>query len=163
VVPPYGRVPPVSDEYAAGSCTTLMHAPWPWTDQNPSPSGVCSVGSCHRTGAIDRSRVNTSWGNPAAKRSRSVRSTPAGILAMARDVIFARMPNLEDYQDDFAGYNAAVVDEFRQNGGRVTGMFEHAPLVLITTTGAKSGTRRTTPIVYTTDGDNVVVIASKGG
>jgi len=73
------------------------------------------------------------------------------------------MPNLEDYNNDFQTYNAAVVDEFRTNGGRVTGMFENAPLVLITTTGAKSGRRRTTPIVYTTDGDSVVIIASKGG
>jgi deazaflavin-dependent oxidoreductase (nitroreductase family) len=73
------------------------------------------------------------------------------------------MPNLEDYKDDFAGYNAAVIDEFRNNGGNVTGMFEGAPLVLITTTGAKSGTRRTSPVVHTNDGDNVVIIASKGG
>jgi deazaflavin-dependent oxidoreductase (nitroreductase family) len=73
------------------------------------------------------------------------------------------MPNLEDYKDDFPGYNAAVVEEFRTNGGQVTGMFEGAPLVLITTTGAKTGNRRTTPVVFTTDGDNVVIIASKGG
>jgi deazaflavin-dependent oxidoreductase (nitroreductase family) len=73
------------------------------------------------------------------------------------------MPNLEDYADDFRAYNAAVVDEFRKNRGQVTGMFAGAPLVLITTTGAKSGNRRTTPVVHTTDGDNVVIIASKGG
>jgi len=73
------------------------------------------------------------------------------------------MPNLEDYPNDFRAYNAALVDEFRQNGGRVTGMFEGRPVVLITTTGAKSGTKRTTPVVYTTDGDRIVVIASKGG
>jgi deazaflavin-dependent oxidoreductase (nitroreductase family) len=73
------------------------------------------------------------------------------------------MPNLEDYKDDFQAYNDALIDEFRNNGGQVTGMFENAPLVLITTTGAKSGKRRTTPIVHTTDGDNVVIIASKGG
>jgi deazaflavin-dependent oxidoreductase (nitroreductase family) len=73
------------------------------------------------------------------------------------------MPKLEDYPNDFRAYNAALIDEFRQNGGRVTGMFEGRPLVLLTTTGAKSGTKRTTPVVYTTDGDNVVVIASKRG
>ena len=56
-----------------------------------------------------------------------------------------------------------MIDEFRTNGGRVTGMFEGRPVVLITTTGAKSGAKRTTPIVYTTDGDNLVIIASKGG
>ncbi|HEY5171049.1 MAG TPA: nitroreductase family deazaflavin-dependent oxidoreductase [Acidimicrobiia bacterium] len=73
------------------------------------------------------------------------------------------MPNLEDFNNDFNAFNAAVIDEFRNNGGQVTGMFAGAPLVLITTTGAKSGKRRTTPIVYTTDGDRLVIIASKGG
>jgi deazaflavin-dependent oxidoreductase (nitroreductase family) len=73
------------------------------------------------------------------------------------------MPNLEDFNNDFKAFNAAVIDEFRDNGGKVTGMFAGAPLVLITTTGAKSGRRRTTPIVCTTDGDRLVIIASKGG
>jgi deazaflavin-dependent oxidoreductase (nitroreductase family) len=73
------------------------------------------------------------------------------------------MPNLEDFAGDFGAYNQAVVDEFRDNGGQVTGMFAGAPLVLITHTGAKSGKQRTSPVVYTRDGDNIVVIASKGG
>jgi deazaflavin-dependent oxidoreductase (nitroreductase family) len=73
------------------------------------------------------------------------------------------MPNLEDFSGDFRAYNQAVVEEFRRNHGHVTGMFAGAPLVLLTTTGAKSGTRRTTPVVYTRDGDRIVVIASKGG
>jgi len=73
------------------------------------------------------------------------------------------MPNLEDFNNDFSAFNQALIDEFRSNGGEVTGMFAGAPIVLITTTGAKSGKRRTTPIVYTTDGDNIVIIASKGG
>jgi deazaflavin-dependent oxidoreductase (nitroreductase family) len=73
------------------------------------------------------------------------------------------MPNLEDFNSDFHAFNEALIDEFRSNGGQVTGMFAGAPLVLITTTGAKSGKRRTTPIVHTNDGDNVVIIASKGG
>ncbi len=73
------------------------------------------------------------------------------------------MPNLEDFAGDFRAYNQAVVDEFRDNGGQVTGMFAGAPLVLLTHTGAKSGKQRTSPVVYTRDGDNIVVIASKGG
>jgi deazaflavin-dependent oxidoreductase (nitroreductase family) len=73
------------------------------------------------------------------------------------------MPNLEDFNGDFSAFNAALIDEFRANAGQVTGMFGGSPLVLITTTGAKSAKQRTTPIVYTTDGDNVVIIASKGG
>ena len=60
-------------------------------------------------------------------------------------------------------FNRNLIEEFRTNHGNVTGVFEHAPLVLLTTTGAKSGRSHTTPVVYTKDGDNIVVIASKGG
>jgi deazaflavin-dependent oxidoreductase (nitroreductase family) len=60
-------------------------------------------------------------------------------------------------------FNAQVIEEFRANGGKVGGMFANSPMMLLTTTGAKTGQRRTTPLVYTTDGDRVVVIASKGG
>ncbi len=65
--------------------------------------------------------------------------------------------------EDIHAFNANVVAEFRANGGTVTGMFAKTPLVLVTHTGAKSGTRRTIPLAYSTDGDNVVIIASKGG
>jgi deazaflavin-dependent oxidoreductase (nitroreductase family) len=60
-------------------------------------------------------------------------------------------------------FNATVIAEFRSNGGKVGGQFEGAPMVLITHTGAKSGIERTTPLVFTADGDNVVIIASKAG
>ena len=60
-------------------------------------------------------------------------------------------------------FNLQVIDEFRKNGGRTTGQFKDVPLLLLTTTGAKSGEPRTTPLVYSKDGDNVVVIASMGG
>jgi deazaflavin-dependent oxidoreductase (nitroreductase family) len=73
------------------------------------------------------------------------------------------MPNLEDYKD-FRDYNRAVVEEFRTNHGKVTGMFAGAPLVVLTTTGAKSGKPFTFPVVFTRDdAGSVVVIASKGG
>ena len=73
------------------------------------------------------------------------------------------MPDINDFKDDFNAFNQALIEEFRANGGTVTGIFAGAPLVLVTTTGAKTGKRRTTPIVYTTTGDSVVIIASKGG
>jgi deazaflavin-dependent oxidoreductase (nitroreductase family) len=60
-------------------------------------------------------------------------------------------------------FNQNLIDEFRANEGRVTGVFAGRPVVLLTTTGAKSGKQHTTPLVYTTDGDNLVIIASKGG
>ncbi|MGN6362716.1 MAG: nitroreductase family deazaflavin-dependent oxidoreductase [Thermomicrobiales bacterium] len=60
-------------------------------------------------------------------------------------------------------FNEQMIAEFRANGGRTTGPFANRPLLLLTTTGAKSGQRRTTPLVHTTDGDRLVVIASMGG
>ena len=64
---------------------------------------------------------------------------------------------------DMNAFNTTVIEEFRANGGKVGGGFAGAPMVLLTTTGAKSGTKRTTPLVYLPDGDRVVVFASKGG
>lgn len=60
-------------------------------------------------------------------------------------------------------WNKQVIAEFRANGGKVGGYFEGANMVLLHTTGAKSGQERINPLVYTTDGDNLVIIASKGG
>jgi deazaflavin-dependent oxidoreductase (nitroreductase family) len=60
-------------------------------------------------------------------------------------------------------FNRNLIAEFRENGGKVTGIFGNAPLLLLTTTGAKSGEPRTSPVVYTRDGDEYVVIASRGG
>lgn len=60
-------------------------------------------------------------------------------------------------------FNAKVIDEFRANAGKVGGSFEGAPMVLLTTTGAKSGQPRTSPLVYLADGDRILIFASKAG
>jgi len=60
-------------------------------------------------------------------------------------------------------WNQSVIDEFHANGGKVGGYFAGANMVLLHTIGAKSGQSRTNPLVYVTDGDRIVVIASKGG
>ena len=60
-------------------------------------------------------------------------------------------------------FNTQVIEEFRANEGKVSGYFEGSPMVLLTTTGAKSGEPRVAPLVYTKDGDKFVIIASKGG
>ena len=65
--------------------------------------------------------------------------------------------------DEFKAFNENLIAEFRANNGAVTGMFAGAPLLLLTTTGAKSGQPRVSPVVYTRDGDRWVIIASKGG
>jgi deazaflavin-dependent oxidoreductase (nitroreductase family) len=60
-------------------------------------------------------------------------------------------------------FNQAIIDEFRANNGKVGGYFTGANMLLLHTVGAKSGQARTNPMVYVTDGDHLVVIASKGG
>ncbi len=60
-------------------------------------------------------------------------------------------------------FNRSVIDEFRTHDGKVGGPFEGAPLLLLTTTGAKTGRRHTTPVVYLPDGDRMVVFGSKAG
>jgi deazaflavin-dependent oxidoreductase (nitroreductase family) len=65
--------------------------------------------------------------------------------------------------DTLSDFNQQVIEEFRANGGKVGGYFEGANMILITTTGAKSGLQRTIPLVYFKDGERVLIIASKGG
>jgi deazaflavin-dependent oxidoreductase (nitroreductase family) len=59
--------------------------------------------------------------------------------------------------------NAEIIAEFRANEGRVGGMFEGIPLLLLHHTGAKSGTSRINPLAYQADNGRYVVFASKGG
>jgi deazaflavin-dependent oxidoreductase (nitroreductase family) len=65
--------------------------------------------------------------------------------------------------DEMNDWNQQIIAEFRANGGVVGGPFEGAPMVLVTHRGARSGTERTTPLVYLADGDDVVIFASKAG
>jgi deazaflavin-dependent oxidoreductase (nitroreductase family) len=60
-------------------------------------------------------------------------------------------------------FNTQVIDEFRANEGRVGGIFEDMPLLLLHHTGAKSGTPYVNPLAYLRDGDRYAIFASKGG
>ncbi|MET7397954.1 nitroreductase family deazaflavin-dependent oxidoreductase [Dactylosporangium sp. NPDC005572] len=63
-------------------------------------------------------------------------------------------------------WNAAVIDEFRANEGRVGGPFTGAPMVLIHHRGRKSGREHVNPLMYLpneTNGDVIYIFASKGG
>ena len=60
-------------------------------------------------------------------------------------------------------WNHQVIEEFRTHAGKVGGPFEGRPMLLLTTTGAKSGQRHTTPLVYLPDGDRRLIFATKGG
>ena len=60
-------------------------------------------------------------------------------------------------------FNEKNIEEFRANGGKLGGNFANAPMLLLTTTGKKSGRQHTTPVMYLPDGDRYVVFASKAG
>jgi deazaflavin-dependent oxidoreductase (nitroreductase family) len=64
----------------------------------------------------------------------------------------------------FAAMTKTLITDFRANRGHVTsGPFAGRPVLLLTTTGAKSGQPRLAPLVYSRDGDGYVIVASKGG
>lgn len=60
-------------------------------------------------------------------------------------------------------WNTKIIEEFRANEGRVGGPFTDSPMLLLTTTGRRTGERRTNPMMYMADGDRLLVFASKGG
>ena len=64
---------------------------------------------------------------------------------------------------DMSDFNARIISEFRANDGKVGGPFEGATVLLLTTTGARTGLVRVNPLVCRTEGDAVYVFASKAG
>jgi deazaflavin-dependent oxidoreductase (nitroreductase family) len=64
---------------------------------------------------------------------------------------------------DFADFNTRIIEEFRANGGRVGGPFEGGTLLLLHTTGARSGQERVNPVAYQKVDGGYAVFGSKGG
>jgi deazaflavin-dependent oxidoreductase (nitroreductase family) len=62
-----------------------------------------------------------------------------------------------------ADFNAQIIDEFHANEGRVGGMFDGMPLLLLHHTGARSGKSRVNPLAFQSDGGRYVIFASKAG
>ena len=60
-------------------------------------------------------------------------------------------------------WNATIIEEFRANDGRVGGNFDGAPVLLLHTTGAKSGVERVNPMMYLNENERIYVFASKAG
>jgi deazaflavin-dependent oxidoreductase (nitroreductase family) len=70
----------------------------------------------------------------------------------------------QDPRAAFAAMTKALITEFRANGGHVTsGPFAGRPVLLLSTTGAKSGQPRLAPVVHSRDGEHYVIVASKAG
>jgi deazaflavin-dependent oxidoreductase (nitroreductase family) len=59
--------------------------------------------------------------------------------------------------------NTSIIEEFPANGGAVGGQFAGAALLLLTTTGAKTGSTRVNPVACLSDGDRYIIIASYEG
>lgn len=64
---------------------------------------------------------------------------------------------------DFNSFNSKIIEEFRSSGGKVGGPFEGADLLLLHHTGARSGTRRVSPLAYQLVGSGYAIFASKAG
>jgi deazaflavin-dependent oxidoreductase (nitroreductase family) len=60
-------------------------------------------------------------------------------------------------------YNARLIEEYHANGGKLSGQLANSQILLLTTTGAKTGQERVTPMGYRLDGDRIVVIAADAG
>jgi deazaflavin-dependent oxidoreductase (nitroreductase family) len=69
-------------------------------------------------------------------------------------------PSADEVQD----WNTKLIQEFRANQGQIGGNFQGAPLLLLHTTGARTGKERVNPMMYQSlDGGRVAVFASKAG
>ena len=64
---------------------------------------------------------------------------------------------------DYAEFTRNLIDDIRANGRPTSGYFEGRPVMVLTTTGAKSGEARTAVVTFSRDGDDYVVIGSKSG
>jgi deazaflavin-dependent oxidoreductase (nitroreductase family) len=65
--------------------------------------------------------------------------------------------------DFVKAFNNNIVDEFRANDGKVTGPFAEADLLLLTTTGARSGQQRMSPLAYFRIDGKLIIIGSFAG
>jgi deazaflavin-dependent oxidoreductase (nitroreductase family) len=66
---------------------------------------------------------------------------------------------MSDPQD----FNTTIINDFRANAGKVGGPFEGAPMLLLHTTGAKSGRERVNPLMYLSHDGRLFILASKAG
>jgi deazaflavin-dependent oxidoreductase (nitroreductase family) len=68
-----------------------------------------------------------------------------------------------DPRADYAAFTRALIDDVRSNGRPTSGPFLGRPVLILTTTGARTGQPRVAPLVYSRDADRLVIMASKAG
>jgi deazaflavin-dependent oxidoreductase (nitroreductase family) len=64
---------------------------------------------------------------------------------------------------DVNDHNRKIIDEYRASSGKLGGFFEGKPVLLLHTTGARTGKGRVNPTMYLVDGDRLAVFATKSG
>ena len=113
-----------------------------------------------------RSALNREWPNTDSGVMTNDDSASASASATRRDSKVPRIPTnaeTEANPDILAAFNAAVVEEFRSNQGRVGGPFADSNVVLVTMTGATSGQRRQTPLEYFMVDGRMLIVGTRGG
>jgi deazaflavin-dependent oxidoreductase (nitroreductase family) len=109
-------------------------------------------------GVVYRTYVTTARGlEPAMAYYGLLDRTPKGRDESGPEPLWVRR------HDEYENYNAQIIQEFRANEGRVGGMWEETPLLLIHHTGARSGKRRINPVAYLNDGGRYLLWAANGG
>lgn len=81
-------------------------------------------------------------------------------------MINGRLRHMSTETDPRAAYQAmtqTLIADIRQHGEPRSGPFLGRPVLLLTTVGAKTGEPRLVPLVYSRDGDHIVIMGSKGG
>lgn len=68
-----------------------------------------------------------------------------------------------DMPNNMKRFNHDLIADYRAHGGQLSGRMASARLLLLTTTGARSGQRHTVPLGYGMDGDRLIIIASNSG
>lgn len=86
-----------------------------------------------------------------------------GARGFGENLAMTEAPPPRPTDEQWLTLNDGVIAEFRANGGACGGRWEGNPMVLLTTTGARSGQPRTSPLTYTSDGDRLVLVASRAG
>ena len=98
--------------------------------------------------------------------TRGIEMTWEQMNAMTEELTGSAGPGSKDWDPNAAHtnrFNKVVMDEFRKHNGKVPGEFADVPLLIVNTTGAKSGKRRSVPLAYVEVDGRVLVIASMGG
>ena len=70
---------------------------------------------------------------------------------------------MTDPRAAYAQARQTLIDEIREHGHAITGSYVGRQALVLTTTGARTGEPRTSPVAYSLDGDRYVIVASKGG